>query len=198
MPDGDGGEALPQCPKLRTEVRFKRCCAAGTRVPKTRCFPCRPAAGKNFSLTHFEPRNPDFRAFVERYVGAQGFLRLIGVALSRIDPGEAVFRVDYRPDVGQQDGVFHGGVIGSVAEAVMGAAAATLAPAGTNVVGAEYKVNLLAPAAGVALLAHGHVMKPGRRLIVCRADITSVDADGKDTLCAIAQGAMAVVPASSA
>ena len=148
-------------------------------------------------MTHFEPRNPDFRAFVERYVAAQGFLQLIGVTLARIDPGEAEFRVDYRPDVGQQNGVFHGGVIGSVAEAVMGAAAATLAPTGSNVVGAEYKVNLLAPAAGVALVAHGHVLKPGRRLIVCRADISSVDAEGHGNLCAIAQGAMAVVPSSS-
>jgi uncharacterized protein (TIGR00369 family) len=156
-----------------------------------------PTPEKDSSLTQFEPRNPDFRAFVERYVAAQGFLQLIGVALARVDPGEAEYRVEYRPEIGQQDGVFHGGVIGSVAEAVMGAAAATLAPAGFNVVGAEYKVNLLAPAAGVALLAHGHVLKPGRRLIVCRADISSIDADGNGTLCAIAQGAMAMVPSSA-
>lgn len=130
-------------------------------------------------------------------MAAQGFLRLIGVALARVDAGEVVFRLAYRTDLGQQDGVFHGGVIGSVAEAVMGAAAATLAPAGSNVVGAEYKVNLLAPAAGAALLAHGRVMKPGRRLIVCRADLSSVGADGQAGLCAIAQGAMAVVPSSS-
>jgi uncharacterized protein (TIGR00369 family) len=148
-------------------------------------------------LTRFEPRNPDFRAFVEQLVAAQGYLKLIGATPARIDPGEVVFRIDYRPEVGQQNGVFHGGVIGSVAEAVMGAAAATLAPAGTNIVGAEYKVNLLVPAAGAALLAYGYVLKTGRRLIVCRADISSVDAEGQGTLCAIAQGAMAVVPLSS-
>lgn len=146
-------------------------------------------------MAHFEPRNPDFRAFVEGYVAAQGYLKLIGVSPTRIDPGNVVFRIEYRPEVGQQDGVFHGGVIGSVAEAVMGAAA-TLAPAGFNVVGAEYKVNLLSPADGIALLAYGHVVKPGRRLIVCRADISSLDAQGQSTLCAIAQGAMAVVPSS--
>jgi uncharacterized protein (TIGR00369 family) len=160
-------------------------------------IPSCDVVGKGFVLTQFEPRNPDFRAFVERYVAAQGYLKLIGVAPARIDPGEVVFRIDYRPEVGQQNGVFHGGVIGSVAEAVMGAAAATLAPAGHNVVGAEYKVNLLSPAAGPTLLAHGHVLKSGRRLIVCRADISFIDADGQATLCAIAQGAMAVVPSSS-
>jgi uncharacterized protein (TIGR00369 family) len=148
-------------------------------------------------LTHFEPRNPDFRVFVERYVAAQGYLKLIGVSLDRIEPGNVVFRIEYRPEVGQHTGVFHGGVIGSVAEAVMGSAARTLAPAGSDVVGAEYKVNLLIPAAGPTLLAKGYVLKPGRRLIVCRADISFLDAEGQDTLCAIAQGAMAVVPSSS-
>ena len=77
-------------------------------------------------------------------------------------------------------------------EAIRIALRAILRQAGFNVVGAEYKVNLLAPAAGPALLAHGHVLKPGRRLIVCRADISFLDAEGQDTLCAIAQGAMAV------
>jgi uncharacterized protein (TIGR00369 family) len=148
-------------------------------------------------LAHFEPPNLDFRTFVERYVAAQGYLKLIGASPTRIDPGKVMFQIEYRPEVGQQDGLFHGGVIGSIAEAVMGAAAATLAPAGFNVVGAEYKVNLLSPAAGVTLLAYGHVVKPGRRLIVCRADISSLDAQGQSTLCAIAQGAMAVVPSSS-
>lgn len=148
-------------------------------------------------MSDFEPRNPDFRAFVERYVAAQGYLKLIGVTVARIDPGDVAFRVAYRPEVGQQNGVFHGGVIGSVAEAVMGAAAATLVPPEWNVVGAEYKVNLLAPAAGVAILAHGHVLKPGRRLIVCRADVCSIDADGHSNLSAIAQGTMAAIPPPS-
>ena len=84
--------------------------------------------------------------------------------------GGATFtiRLPYRADIGQQDGFFHGGVVGGIAEGVMGAAAATLVAAGANVVGAEYKVNLLAPGRGAALLARGTVVKPGRRLIVCR------------------------------
>ena len=90
------------------------------------------------------------------------------------------------------EGFFHGGVIGGVAEAVMGAAAATLAPAGHDVVGASYTLNLMAPALGPLLVARGAVVKPGRRLIVCRADV-SVELDGATRLCAIAQGTMALV-----
>lgn len=137
--------------------------------------------------------NPDFRDFVTRYVAAQSYLALLGVELAAVEPGEAVYRVPFRADLGQQDGVFHGGVIGGVAEAVMGAAAATVVAAGCNVVGAEYKLNLLSPAAGSALIARGSVLKPGRRLVVCRADVFAADEGGRETLCAIAQGAMAVI-----
>lgn len=147
-------------------------------------------------MAEFEPRNPDFRAFLEGYVGAQRYLTLIGAELAGVEPGAVVFRVPYRDDLGQQDGYFHGGVVGSVAEAVMGAAAASLVAKGSNVVGAEYKVNLLSPGNGTALIARGYVVKPGRRLIVCRADVVGVDAHGAETPVAIAQGAMAVIAAA--
>lgn len=144
-------------------------------------------------MSQHQPRNPEYRAFVARYVEAQRYLRLLGVELARVEPGLAEYRLPYRTDIGQQDGFFHGGVVGGIAEAVMGAAAATLVEAGANVVGAEYKVNLLSPGSGVALLARGTVIKPGRRLIVCRADVLVLATDGGETLCAIAQGAMAVI-----
>jgi uncharacterized protein (TIGR00369 family) len=144
-------------------------------------------------MTAHQPRNPQYRAFVEGYVAAQGYLSLIGVELVRVEPGLAEYRVPYQASIGQQDGFFHGGVVGGIAEGVMGAAAATLVAAGANVVGAEYKVNLLAPGRGAALLARGTVVKPGRRLIVCRADVLALAEDGTETLCAIAQGAMAVI-----
>ena len=118
---------------------------------------------------------------------------LIGVELGRIDPGEVEYRVAYRAELGQQNGFFHGGVVGGMAEAVMGAAAATLVAPGHNVVGAEYKANLLAPGLGPLLVARGSVVKPGRTLIVCRADVVVIAEDGSETLCAIGQGAMAVV-----
>jgi uncharacterized protein (TIGR00369 family) len=144
-------------------------------------------------MPQFQPVNPDFRATVERYVAAQRYLALLGVMLNRVEPGLAEYKLPYSEDIGQQDGFFHGGVIGGIAEGVMGAAAATLVAAGANVVGAEYKINLLSPGRGAALLARGTVVKPGRRLIVCRADVVALSEDGAETLCAIAQGAMAVV-----
>jgi uncharacterized protein (TIGR00369 family) len=139
------------------------------------------------------PPDPGYAARVRRYVAEQRYLRLLGVVLARLEPGLVEYRLPFRPDLGQQDGFFHGGVVGGIAEAVMGAAAATLVAEGVNVVGAQYGVNLLAPAQRPVLLARGQVVKPGRRLIACRADVFSVEADGSERLCAIAQGAMAPV-----
>jgi len=147
-------------------------------------------------MTTFEPRNPEFRSFVARYVAAQRYLTVLGVELARVEPGLAEYLLPYREDIGQQDGFFHGGVIGGLAEGAMGAAAATLVEGGANVVGAEYKINLLAPGRGTAILACATVVRPGRRLIVCRADVLAIATDGSTTLCAIAQGAMAVIEPS--
>lgn len=160
--------------------------------------PTEPETGESATLSAmpvFEPRNPDYRAVVKSYVTAQNYLRLIGVELARLAPGRVDYRVPFRADLGQQNGFFHGGVIGGVAEAVMGAAAFTLVAAGHNIVGAEYKLNLLSPGLGSALLARGMVVKSGRTLIVCRADVFVETDEGEARLCAIAQGAMAVVKA---
>lgn len=142
-------------------------------------------------MSAFTPPNPDFRDFVRAYVAAQRYLSWLGVALAEVEPGRVTYRLAFRPELGQQSGVFHGGVIGGLAEAVMGAAAATLAPPDHDVVGASYTLNLMAPAVGGSLGATGRVIRPGRRLIVCRADVFV--ADDATRLCAIAQGTMALV-----
>lgn len=141
----------------------------------------------------FKPRNPEYAARLAQYVAAQGYLAMLGVEFAGCEPGAAEYRLRYRPEVGQQNGFFHGGVVGGLAEAVMGAAAATLVAVGVNVVGAEYKINLLSPAQGEVLIARGSVVKAGRTLIVCRADVSVADANGVERLAAIAQGAMAPV-----
>lgn len=141
----------------------------------------------------FKPRNPEYAATLARYVAAQGYLAMLGVEFAGCEPGKAEYRLRYRSDIGQQNGFFHGGVVGGLAEAVMGAAAATLVAVGVNIVGAEYKVNLLSPAQGDLLIARGCVVKAGRTLIVCRADMFIIDASGAERLVAIAQGAMAPV-----
>lgn len=63
------------------------------------------------------------------------------------------------------------GAIASVADSANGYAAYTLAPPDTDVLAVEFKINLLAPAQGVRFLACGRVLRPGRTLTVCQADV---------------------------
>jgi uncharacterized protein (TIGR00369 family) len=142
------------------------------------------------------PQNPSFRKFVEAYVAAQGFLCSIGTTIESIDAGTVVLKVPFNKTLSQHTGAFHGGVIGALSEAVMGACAASLVREDQTVVGAEYKVNFLSPAIGDALIAKGEVMKAGRSLTICRATLQCLQADGSLKLVAIAQGTMATISAN--
>lgn len=140
---------------------------------------------------HAPSRNPRFAEAVERHLAEQGYLGLLGATLARVEPGRVAYRVPFRAELGQQDGLFHGGVIGGVAEAAMGSAAQSVVDAGTNIVGASYRVDLLNPGIGDAIVADARVVKAGRTLIVCRVDVTAEDgAGGEPKLIAIAQGTM--------
>jgi acyl-coenzyme A thioesterase PaaI-like protein len=44
-------------------------------------------------------------------------------------------------------------------------------PAGAGVLTIEFKLNLLAPAAGERMLARGRVTRPGRTINVCAGDV---------------------------
>lgn len=61
-----------------------------------------------------------------------------------------------------------------MADSANGYAAYTLAPAGTDVLAVEFKINLLAPARGERFLACGRVLRPGRTLTVCLADLFAI------------------------
>jgi acyl-coenzyme A thioesterase PaaI-like protein len=61
-----------------------------------------------------------------------------------------------------------------------------------DVLTAEIKINLLAPAKGDRLVATGRVIKSGRRLVVVSAEVMAWSGD-KSTLIAILQGTMVPV-----
>jgi uncharacterized protein (TIGR00369 family) len=97
----------------------------------------------------------------------------------------------------QQQGFGHAGLTFSLGDSAAGYAALSLMPADSDVLTAEIKINLLAPAQGDLLIATGRVIKPGRRLMVVGADVHALR-DGKLTLIAVLQGTMIPVTASGA
>jgi len=77
-------------------------------------------------------------------------------------------------------------VVGMIADSAAGYAANTLTPADASVLTVEYKLNLIAPADGERLLARGEVIKPGRTLLITRAEVFAIKQE-QWTLCAVMQ-----------
>lgn len=119
----------------------------------------------------FEPRDPDFDRRLRASFARQGFMETLGVEIARIAPGEVDLVPPYKPGLTQQHGYFHAGTTTTIADTAAGYAALSLFPAVTGVLTSEFKVNLLNPAEGERVVAEGRVVKPGRRLTICRADV---------------------------
>jgi uncharacterized protein (TIGR00369 family) len=123
----------------------------------------------------FEPRNPDYAAVVRESVARQTLLTTLGARLTHIAPGEIDFELDHSPAFCQQNGFLHAGALTSVADSANGYAAFTLCPPGTDVLAVEFKINLLAPAREPRFVACGRVLRPGKTLTACLAQVYGFD-----------------------
>ena len=129
---------------------------------------------------------PQKTADILSIFNAQGALKLIGARLIEIDDGVAEFEVEFRPELSQQNGFFHAGIIGTLVDTAGGCAGATQMPPGTNVLTVEFKLNLLAPGDGEKLRARGEIIKSGRTLTIAQGKVF-VTKNGAETLCALMQ-----------
>ncbi len=136
--------------------------------------------------------NPDFAAAVAASFDRQNAMHLIRATMPLIEHGRTEIHVPHWDGVEQQHGFVHGGVVGMIADSAAGYAAMTLVPATASVLTVEYKMNLVAPADGDRLVARGSVLRPGRTLIVTRAEVFAI-ASGQETLCALMQQTIMVM-----
>jgi uncharacterized protein (TIGR00369 family) len=111
----------------------------------------------------------------------QGFMRLIGATFRVIAPGRTELRIPFRPELAQQHGHFHGAISGAAADTTCGYAALSVLPPGSSVLAVEYSIQFLEPALGDELIARGEVLRAGKRLVFCRADLLVVR-DGQEHL----------------
>lgn len=82
-------------------------------------------------------------------------MHTLGAVLEVVEPGRVSIRLPFRDDLTQQHGFLHAGAIASVADSACGYAALTLMLADAGVLSIEFKVNMLAPAKGDAIVARG-------------------------------------------
>lgn len=123
----------------------------------------------------------------------QGLMQTLRAALTEAEDGRAVIEAPISEADSQQHGFAHAGLTFALGDSAAGYAALTLMEAGQEVLTAEMKVNLLAPAKGSTLRAEGRVEKPGRRLMVVTAEVF----DETGARVALMQGTMVPVGGSA-
>lgn len=125
------------------------------------------------------PKDSNFVEKVRDSFSRQPVMTLIGAELTRIEAGMVDIKLKYREDLTQQNGFLHAGITATIADSACGYAAFTLMPAETDVLTAEYKINLLSPAKGDYFFAEGRVLKAGKTLSVVRSDVFTFTKDEK-------------------
>jgi uncharacterized protein (TIGR00369 family) len=124
-------------------------------------------------------KGADVEARIRRSFARQGYMTAIGAELVHVAAGEVDIALPFSERLTQQDGYLHAGVVAGVTDSACGYAALTTMEANAEVLTVEFKINLLAPAAGEQLVARGRVLRPGRTLTVCRGDAVTMG-DGEE------------------
>jgi uncharacterized protein (TIGR00369 family) len=140
----------------------------------------------------FEPTDPTWESRVRASFSRQKMMETIGAQLDRVAPGEVDIRVPFREAISQHHGFVHAGALTTAVDTACGYAALTLMPPGAGVLSIEFKVSLMSPGKGEAILARGRVVKPGRNVTFCQGEVFAVDG-GKEKLVATMSATMMTV-----
>ncbi len=119
-------------------------------------------------------------------------MALIGASIVDVAAGYCAIQLTPRPEVAQQHGYVHAGIVAALVDSAGGYAGFTLFPEDSSVLTVEYKLNLLAPAQRERIVAEGFVVKPGRTLAIARGEVHAERA-GRRTLVAIMQQTLMVM-----
>ena len=130
----------------------------------------------------------DLEIRIRRKLERQHFMHLVGADLTVITPGRVEAELKLQQQHQQQRGFAHGGLVATMADLVAGFAAVTLIPDAYGLVTADLRVSYLHPGVGQRLRAIGWVLKAGRRLHFCEAEVWC-----DELLIAKASATMAVV-----
>ncbi|MBF6296094.1 PaaI family thioesterase [Nocardia amamiensis] len=121
-----------------------------------------------------------------KVLDAQPFAALVGTEITAFGDGAATLVIRIRPELGQQFGFVHGGVLSYAADNALTFAAGTVL--GPNVLTGGFTITYLRPAAGTRLRAEATVTGSTRRQAVVHCEIYAEGPDREPVLCAVAQG----------
>lgn len=135
-------------------------------------------------MNKFKILDENFEKRVKDSFEQQGFMSFIGAELLKVEAGYCEIRVPYSANLSQQNGFFHAGIVTTIADNAAGYAAYSLMESDSAILTVELKINFVAPAKGEYLIAKARVIKQGKTLVVCQAEVFPED---KNDICAATQ-----------
>jgi uncharacterized protein (TIGR00369 family) len=139
------------------------------------------------TCSRFEAAHPGFEAAVRDSFARQGMNATLGASLTLVEPGRVHIGLRFSQHLTQQNGHLHAGAIATIADNACGYAALSLAPADADVLAAEFKMNLLAPARAPLFEARARVVRAGRTLTVVQADVFGLSDDDEEMVATMLQ-----------
>ncbi|MGC1576892.1 MAG: PaaI family thioesterase [Beijerinckiaceae bacterium] len=118
-----------------------------------------------------KPSDPSFEARIRTSFAKQGLMATLGASITNVVPGAVEISVIPLPAISQQHGFVHAGAVSTIADSAAGYAALSLMPASAGVLTTEFKINLVAPAAGDRIVARGRVVRAGRTLTLAQTEV---------------------------
>ena len=141
----------------------------------------------------FEPKTDRFREIIREHLQRQHFMKHLDCTLTVIEPGYVEAVIELKEYHQQQIGLVHGGVTATIADVAAGFAGFTLVDEHQHTVTAEIKISYFAKAVGRRLRSVGTVVKAGRTMHFCEAEVYCEDWEGAEVLVAKATTTMAII-----
>jgi uncharacterized protein (TIGR00369 family) len=99
------------------------------------------------------------------------FAHLIGLELGTVERGEATFHLPVRPELKQNKGLTHGGVIAALIDTAAAFAVVSLLEPEQSTTTIDLTIHYLRPLTAGRATAHARVLKAGRRILVISVDV---------------------------
>ena len=119
------------------------------------------------------------------------FVRHLGIQLSQIEDDYCETILIPAERHRQQHGLIHAGVLATMADHTSGCAARGAVGLDQDVITVEFKINFLRPAIADRLRCRGRVLRAGKMLVICEAEVFA-EKDSEDKLVSKAMVTLAV------
>ncbi|WP_397532776.1 PaaI family thioesterase [Roseateles sp.] len=128
-----------------------------------------------------QPADPLYAQRLRDSFERQAVMKTLGAELDSVQPGKVCITMWHRPELTQQHGFLHAGIVSTALDSACGYAAYSLMPEEAAVLTIEFKVNLISPARGPWFRCEAEVLKPGRTISVVEGRVWGAADPGDKT-----------------